>query len=74
LTFQHFAQRILDKTFAGEIPEGASAKMYCDAAMSAVPELREAPPKARKAFAENLLPALQSQIAIRSIPASAWLN
>lgn len=74
LTFQHLAQQILDRTFDGEIPEGASAEMFCDAAMRAIPVLSEARPEDRKLFAENLLPALQSQIAMRSLSAGPWVN
>lgn len=74
LTFEHLAQRILNKTFGGEIPEGASAEMYCDAAMRAIPALSEARPAARRVFAENLLPALQSQIAMRNVSVGVWLN
>lgn len=74
LTFQHLAQRILDKTFGGEIPEGASAEITVHAAMEAIPALSEALPAAREAFAENLLPALQSQIAMRSLSAGPWVN
>lgn len=74
LTFQHFAQRILHKTFGGEVPEGATAEIYRDAVMEACPHLKEAREEVRNVFAENLLAALQSQIAIRSVPASAWLN
>lgn len=74
LTFEHLAQRILCKTFDGAIPAAATAEIYCDAVMEACPDLKEAPRGVKRVFAENLLAALQSQIAMRSVPERAWLN